>query len=66
MTIVVNGRSRALDASSTIQQLLESLGLDATQVAVEHNRQILPRLRFAETPLADGDQLEIIHFVGGG
>jgi thiamine biosynthesis protein ThiS len=66
MNITLNGRSREFAASTSIEQLLESLGLDPSQVAVEHNRQILPRAHFAQTTLSDGDQLEIIHFVGGG
>jgi thiamine biosynthesis protein ThiS len=66
MNITLNGRSRELGAPTTIEQLLDTLGLDPAQVAVEHNQQILPRARFAQTTLTDGDQLEIIHFVGGG
>jgi thiamine biosynthesis protein ThiS len=66
MNITLNGRSKELDAPTSIEQLLATLGLDPAQVAIEHNRHILPRARFAETTLTDGDQLEIIHFVGGG
>jgi thiamine biosynthesis protein ThiS len=66
MNITLNGRSKELAASVTIEQLLQTLQLDPSQVAVEHNRKILPRAHFAQTALSDGDQLEIIHFVGGG
>ncbi len=66
MTITVNGKPRALEAATTIEQLLESLGVEADRVAVELNRDILTRSRFAETRLSDGDVLEVIQFVGGG
>lgn len=66
MTITVNGRPKELDGPTTVAALLESLKLDAARVAVELNREILPRAEFAETALADGDSLEIVQFVGGG
>ncbi|BCR05949.1 thiamine biosynthesis protein ThiS [Desulfuromonas versatilis] len=66
MNITVNGKSRALEAALTVEQLLESLGLETERVAVELNRDILTRSRFAETSLSDGDVLEVIQFVGGG
>ncbi|HXV20897.1 MAG TPA: sulfur carrier protein ThiS [Desulfuromonadales bacterium] len=66
MTITVNGKPKALDAPTTVAALLESLKLDAARVAVELNREILPRARFAEQELTDGDTLEIVQFVGGG
>jgi sulfur carrier protein len=46
--------------------LLTELGLDMRKVAVERNEEIVPRSRYAETWLASGDQLEIVHFIGGG
>jgi thiamine biosynthesis protein ThiS len=66
MTITVNGKPKELDAPTTVAALLESLNLDAARVAVELNREILPRARFAGQELADGDTLEIVQFVGGG
>jgi len=45
---------------------VESLGMKADRVAVELNRDIVPRDRWAETRLTDGDRLEVVHFVGGG
>jgi thiamine biosynthesis protein ThiS len=66
MTITVNGKSKELDAPTTVAALLESLKLDAARVALELNREILSRAGFAETLLADGDTLEIVQFVGGG
>jgi len=66
MNITVNGTSQQLSAPATVEQLLETLGLDAARVAVEHNRDIIPRERFAAVAVEDGDALEIVQFVGGG
>jgi thiamine biosynthesis protein ThiS len=53
-------------AGSTLADLLDQLRLDSQQVVIERNQAIVPRQRFAEELLADGDSLEIVHFVGGG
>lgn len=66
MNITVNGNKKEFASAATIQQLLETLGLDAARVAVEHNRVIVPRDRFTETVMTEGDILEIVQFVGGG
>ena len=66
MNIIVNGKPTESANGSTIQNLLDQLRLDCRQVVVERNRAIVPRQRFAEECLADGDALEIVHFVGGG
>lgn len=66
MRIEVNGESRELDAGMTVLQLLQRLGITAQPVAVERNREIVPRALHAATQLADGDQLEVVQFVGGG
>jgi thiamine biosynthesis protein ThiS len=66
MNIVVNGKPTETAAVSTVQNLLDQLRLDCQQVVVERNRAIVPRQRFAGELLADGDTLEIVHFVGGG
>lgn len=66
MNITFNGKSRNLTDSISVQELLDQLKLDCQQVVVEHNRNIIPRQRLAETTLSDGDTLEVIHFVGGG
>ena len=50
----------------TILDLLEALTLPKDRVAIEHNREILPRARFADVVLKPDDRLEIVHFVGGG
>ena len=65
-TITLNGDPRTVAPAATVATLLADLGLDATKVAVERNRAIVPRSTFAVQPLADGDALEIVHFVGGG
>lgn len=66
IAIMLNGERRALAAGTTIAALVESLALPPGRVAVERNREIAPRSGWGEQPLADGDQLEIVHFVGGG
>ena len=65
ISITVNGEPRR-SAASTIAALVRELGLKPEKVAVEHNGVIAPRSTLAEVPLADGDVLEIVTFVGGG
>jgi thiamine biosynthesis protein ThiS len=64
--IQVNGEDREIPAPATVEDLLHRLGLDPRTVVVEVNRQIVRRPRLAETPLAEGDAIELVHFVGGG
>ena len=64
--IQVNGQSTALEPGTSVETLLQSRGLDPARVAVERNGAIVRRADFAQTPLADGDKIEIVHFVGGG
>jgi thiazole synthase len=66
LTLTVNGAPRRIAAGSTIAQLVTSLELNPTKVAVERNGEIAPRSTLAQVSLADGDVLEIVHFVGGG
>jgi thiamine biosynthesis protein ThiS len=67
MKLQINGEERTFDSAvSTLAALVETLGMKADRVAVELNRDIVPRDRWAETALKDGDQLEMVHFVGGG
>ncbi|MDN3646857.1 sulfur carrier protein ThiS [Pontixanthobacter aestiaquae] len=65
LSLTVNGESRKSHAA-TIAALVAELGLDPAKVAVERNGEIVPRSTLAEVALADGDTLEIVHFVGGG
>ena len=66
ITLSVNGQSRAIDPGITLAALLDELSLSGKRVAVEKNGEIVPRSRYPETPLAEGDQLEIVVAVGGG
>lgn len=66
MQVTINGKPTAVVTGSTIQNLLDQLRLDCQQVVVERNQDIVPRQRFGEEFLAEGDTLEIVHFVGGG
>lgn len=66
LQLTVNGEMRRIAAGATIADLVESLGLNPQKVAVEHNAEIAPRSTLADVALADGDVLEIVHFVGGG
>ncbi len=66
MRVTINGEDRNLDHSMSVEQLLGDLGLDGGKVAVERNLEIVPKSNYAATPVADGDRLEIVHFIGGG
>lgn len=66
LQIVVNGEERAVPEGTTVAGLLADLGLEEQHVAVEANREIVPRAEHAARALADGDALEIVTFVGGG
>ena len=65
MELRVNGEDRSFDGS-TLHELIASMGLDTSRVAVELNGGIVPRAEFGDVGLNDGDSLEIVHFVGGG
>lgn len=64
--IVVNGEPRRVAAGATVTALLAVLGLGERRVAVERNREVVPRAEHARTVLAAGDHLELVTFVGGG
>lgn len=66
MTLTINGESREFSSISTVAELVSQLGMKADRVAIELNRDLLPRDRWISTQLSDGDKLEIVHFVGGG
>lgn len=65
ITLVINGEEKTSQAA-TLEALVAELAIQADRVAVELNRQIVPRAEWGATPLGDGDRLEIVHFVGGG
>ena len=66
MNVTVNGEARTIPDGLTVRSLLDALGLTEGPVAVEINREIVPRAQWQATALKDGDRLEIVHFVGGG
>jgi thiamine biosynthesis protein ThiS len=70
VNLILNGESRVFegptDGPLSVQALLTVLGLDKRKVAVERNEEIVPRSRYGEVWLANGDALEIVHFIGGG
>jgi thiamine biosynthesis protein ThiS len=66
MRLVVNGEERVLDDVVCVGAMVRALGLDPRKVAVERNLQIVPRSTYDQAPIADGDRIEIVHFIGGG
>ena len=67
MEITVNGSTRIVDVPSPdVAALVRALGLEGKRIAVEKNGEIVPRSRYADTPVARGDRLEIVGAVGGG
>jgi sulfur carrier protein len=66
MHICLNGQPRDIEGPTTVAGLVESLGLKARFVAVERNRQLVPRAEHAATPVEDGDEIELVTLVGGG
>ena len=66
MQIHVNGEPRTAPDGTTVAALLTQLGITTGRVAVELNRQIVPRAEHATARLAEGDKVEIVSFVGGG
>ena len=66
MRLTINGETRDLPPVGTLAELIAALSLDTRKVAVERNLEIVPRSLHAETPVAEGDRIEIVHFIGGG
>ena len=66
MRLTVNGEEKDYPGITTLASLVEHLGLKADRLAIELNHDIVPRTRWSETSLNDGDKLEVVHFVGGG
>jgi len=66
MQLTINGDRRIVPDGLTLAGLLEQLGLDPRMLVVEHNRNIVRRPRLGEVVLSEGDQVELVHFVGGG
>ena len=66
LTLRINGEQQSVPAPITVDALLAHLAVDNRQVAVERNRTIVPKTEFDSTELAEGDEIEIVTFVGGG
>jgi thiamine biosynthesis protein ThiS len=71
MKLFINGEERSFADPApplqlTLSALVDALDMKSDRVAVELNREIVPRDRWPQTPLKDGDRLEVVHFVGGG
>lgn len=64
--IRVNGEHREVPSGISISEMLSEIGLDSRKIAVERNREIVPRSTLSEVCVEDGDDYEIVHFVGGG
>lgn len=64
--VVINGQARTIAEGTTIAGLIAELGLGDRRVAVERNREVVPRAEHATTALAAGDRVELVTFVGGG
>ncbi len=66
MRVTINGEEKDFDGALSVDALLSAVGLDPAKVAVERNLEIVPRSRYAEISIEDGDRLEVVHFIGGG
>jgi sulfur carrier protein len=69
LRVILNGQPRSFDSlqrSASLEQLIGELGLKGDRVAVEVNGEIVPRASWVQTAVAEGDRLEVVHFVGGG
>ena len=66
LSIRINGEHRRVPAGTSIAALVQEIGFDPGRVAVERNLEVVPRSTLAEVQVEDGDDYEIVHFVGGG
>lgn len=66
MTVVINGERRDIPEGLTVDALIERLAMPLDRVALERNREILPRAQWKTTQVQSNDSFEIVHFVGGG
>ncbi len=64
--VTINGERRRLASNTTLAGMIAEIGLDPLRVAVERNLAIVPRSTFGQVVVEDGDEYEIVHFVGGG
>lgn len=66
VSVRVNGEQRQVPGGASVAEMVNLLGLDPHRVAVERNLAVIPRSTLGEVRVEDGDQFEIVHFVGGG
>jgi thiamine biosynthesis protein ThiS len=66
VSVRVNGEHRRVPGGTSVAELVNQLGLDPLRVAVERNLEVMPRSTFDQVQVEDGDDYEIVHFVGGG
>ena len=66
LSVRINNEHRRVTGGTTLAELINSIGLDPLRVAVERNLEIVPRSTFTTVCVEDGDDYEIVHFVGGG
>jgi sulfur carrier protein len=66
LRLKINGADRRFDPPLTVERLVGELGIEGKRIAIEHNGEIVPRSRYGEVSLADGDRLEVVVAVGGG
>jgi thiamine biosynthesis protein ThiS len=64
--LTINGKEREVHSSSTVTELVKELAITAPNIAVALNSQVIPKSKYPETPVNEGDQIEIVHAVGGG
>lgn len=66
INVTINGDTHRLDSDLNLNDLLRKLDIEEDKVAIEHNREIVPKSTFDNVMVGDGDDLEIVHFIGGG
>jgi len=66
MKIILNGEEKILQKQATIKNLVDEYQLDTRKIAIERNLEIVPQSDFANIEVVEGDNIEIIHFIGGG
>jgi len=66
INVTINGDPLRFDSALSLNDLLEKLDIEQDKVAIEHNREIVPKSTFDQLMIDDGDNLEIVHFIGGG
>ena len=66
ISVTINGDAKEFPGELSAKDMMVELGLPATKVALERNREVVPKSTYGDVIICDGDQLEIVHFIGGG